>query len=125
MRGTLTLLISAEGLIQSTSVTDGQRQVATLTCDHRCMQAVSAGVVGALMQMQSISYCGAFRQPAAELLRSLAVQDSAARQQMLSAVVRQPPETTPAEWARWWAELQQDLGLCTPSIDNVQSEMSL
>ena len=96
----------------------------TLDC-HVCAQAVSAGVVGALMQMQSISYCGAFRQPAAELLRSLAVQDSAARQQMLSAVVRQPANTTPAEWARWWAELQQDLGLCTASTDSMQIDVAI
>ncbi len=74
-------------------------------------QMVEAGVVGALMQMQSISYCGAFRQPAAELLRSLAADDGVARQQMLTAVVKQPAGTTPAEWGSWWTALQQDLGL--------------
>ena len=103
----------------------GKRQPVNFACLCACVQAVSAGVVGALMQMQSISYCGAFRQPAAELLRSLAVQDSTARQQMLSAVVRQPPDTTPADWARWWAELQHDLGLSTASGDGVQNEMSI
>ena len=80
---------------------------------------VEAGVVGALMQMQSISYCGAFRQPAAELLRSLAVEDGPARQQMLSAVVKQPAGTTPAEWGCWWAALQQDLGLVAADESSV------
>ena len=74
-------------------------------------QCVDAGVVGALMQMQSICYCGAFKQPAVELLRTLAAQDCTARQQMLTAFVKQPAATTPAEWADWWAALQQDLGL--------------
>ena len=74
-------------------------------------QVVEAGVVDALMQMQSISYCGAFRQPAAELLRTLAADDSAVRDQMLTAVVKQPAGTTPADWARWWEALQQELGL--------------
>ena len=75
------------------------------------------------MQMQSISYCGAFRQPAAELLRSLAAEDDTARQQMLTAVVKQPAGTTPAEWGCWWAALQQDLGLveaaeCTSALQD-------
>ncbi len=93
--------------------------VAQLHQPRPLLQMVEAGVVGALMQMQSISYCGAFRQPAAELLRSLAAEDGAARQQMLTAVVKQPAGTTPAEWGCWWAALQQDLGLVELEQSNI------
>lgn len=75
------------------------------------MQILDAGTVAALMQMQSIAYCGAFRQPAAELLRRLAAAHPAARRQALETAVRQPEGTSPAEWAAWWAVVQRDLGL--------------
>lgn len=75
------------------------------------LQILDAGTVGALMQMQSIAYCGAFRQPAADLLRKLTAAHPAARRQALETFVRQPPDTSPAEWAAWWAAVQRDLGL--------------
>ena len=75
------------------------------------MQILDAGTVGALMQMQCIAYCGAFRQPAADLLRKLTAAHPSARRQALETSVKQPPGTSPAEWNRWWAAVMQDLGL--------------
>lgn len=74
-------------------------------------QILEAGTVDTLMQMQSIAYCGAFKQPAAALLRQLTSAHPLARRQALATSVKQPQGTSPAEWALWWTDLQRDLRL--------------